>query len=34
VNEVNHCVEFGRSIEVTRIPLPELIADYAVGVHP
>ena len=34
VNEVNHCVEFARSIESTRIPLPELIADYAAGVHP
>jgi [lysine-biosynthesis-protein LysW]---L-2-aminoadipate ligase len=34
VNEINHCVEFARSIELTRVPLPELIADYAIGVHP
>jgi [lysine-biosynthesis-protein LysW]--L-2-aminoadipate ligase len=34
VNEVNHCVEFARSIELTRLPLPEHIADYALGVHP
>ena len=34
VNEINHCVEFARSIEITRVPLPELIADYAIGVHP
>ena len=34
VNEINHCVEFARSIETTRLPLPELIADYAIGVHP
>jgi len=34
VNEINHCVEFARSIEITQVPLPELIADYAIGVHP
>ncbi len=28
VNEVNHCVEFARSIELCGIPLPELMADY------
>ncbi|MCK8502625.1 RimK family alpha-L-glutamate ligase [Myxococcus fulvus] len=28
VNEINHCVEFARSIEFTGIPLPELMADY------
>ena len=32
VNEINHCVEFARSIEVTGIPLPELMADYVLGV--
>jgi [lysine-biosynthesis-protein LysW]--L-2-aminoadipate ligase len=31
VNEVNHCVEFARSIDVTRIPLPEHIADHVLG---
>ncbi|MFY2556530.1 RimK family alpha-L-glutamate ligase [Corallococcus terminator] len=30
VNEINHCVEFARSIEFTGIPLPELMADYLV----
>ncbi|HSP78491.1 MAG TPA: RimK family alpha-L-glutamate ligase, partial [Myxococcaceae bacterium] len=34
VNEVNHCVEFARSIEVSGIPLPEHIADYILGVLP
>lgn len=28
VNEVNHCVEFARSIDIARIPLPEHIADH------
>ncbi len=32
VNEINHCVEFARSIDATRIPLPEHIADYVLGV--
>lgn len=32
VNEINHCVEFARSIDVTRVPLPEHIADYVLGV--
>jgi len=31
VNEINHCVEFARSIELSGIPLPELIADHALG---
>lgn len=31
VNEVNHCVEFARSIDATRIPLPEHIADHVLG---
>ncbi|NBD11913.1 RimK family alpha-L-glutamate ligase [Corallococcus silvisoli] len=30
VNEINHCVEFARSIEATGVPLPDLIADYVV----
>ncbi|MCE9672587.1 RimK family alpha-L-glutamate ligase [Myxococcus stipitatus] len=34
VNELNHCVEFARSIETTRVPLPELIADHVMAVHP
>jgi [lysine-biosynthesis-protein LysW]--L-2-aminoadipate ligase len=34
VNEINHCVEFARSIELTGLPLPEHIADYALGVSP
>ncbi|RKH40148.1 RimK family alpha-L-glutamate ligase [Corallococcus sicarius] len=31
VNEINHCVEFARSIEETGVPLPDLIAEYVVG---
>ncbi|MBJ6761633.1 RimK family alpha-L-glutamate ligase [Myxococcaceae bacterium JPH2] len=33
VNELNHCVEFGRSIELTGIPLPDLIAEHVLGVR-
>lgn len=32
VNELNHCVEFARSIELSRIPLMEHIADYLLEV--
>jgi [lysine-biosynthesis-protein LysW]--L-2-aminoadipate ligase len=32
VNEINHCVEFARSIEVSGLPLPDLISDYVLGV--
>ena len=28
VNEINHCVEFARSIDETGVPLPDLIAEY------
>ncbi|RKH08572.1 RimK family alpha-L-glutamate ligase [Corallococcus sp. CA053C] len=31
VNEINHCVEFARSIDETGVPLPDLIAEYVVG---
>ena len=31
VNEVNHNVEFARSIDRTRVPLPEAIAEFLLG---